>query len=186
MIHLILKSNFNKMPWKNGKGSTNEIFIYPPSSTLAKNDFSYRLSSAPIEQDTVFSLFPSKQRLLTTVKGAGFKLNSDEYEKFEIANFSGDEKTECELLKGPVLDFGIIYDPKKVKIQAKVLHLKADFNFSIAAENDYFITVLGGQITHNEQTLEELETLHYQQEQSCSLRVVKSAVLFYLSISTLP
>lgn len=174
------------MPWKNGKGVTTEIFIDPPTATIAKNDFNFRLSSAPIDQDSVFSLFAGKQRLLTTIKGAGFSLNSDEYEKFEIANFSGDEKTECKLLKGSVLDFGVIHDAKKVKLQAKILHLKMNFNFSLEPTNDYFITVLDGEITHNDQSLKELETLHYQQESSCSLNVVKSAVLFYACVTKLP
>lgn len=174
------------MPWKNGKGVTSEIFIHPAKSTVSKNDFFYRLSSAPINQDTTFSLFSGKQRLLTTVKGAGFKLNSDEYEKFEIAHFSGDEKTECSLLKGPVLDFGVIYDPNKVKVQAKLLHLKMDFNFSLEAQNDYFITVLDGAITHDGQQLKDLETLHYQQEANCSLHVVKNAVVIYITVITLP
>lgn len=174
------------MPWKNGKGVTTEIFIDPPTATIAKNDFSYRLSSAPIEQDTVFSLFADKQRILTTVKGAGFKLNANEYEKFEIAHFSGDEKTECTLLKGPLLDFGVIYDPKKVKLQAKILHLKTNFNFSLEQDSNYFITVLDGEIKHGEQSLKDLETLHYQFETSCNLHVIKSAVLFYLSVSAAP
>lgn len=174
------------MSWKNGKGVTNEIFIHPAKSTVNKNDFFYRLSSAPINQDTTFSLFSGKQRLLTTVKGAGFKLNSDEYEKFEMAHFSGDEKTECALLKGPVIDFGVIYDPQKVKVHAKILHLKMDFKFSLEQENDYFITVLDGEITHEGQQLKDLETLHYQQETNCSLCVVKSAVVIYITVARLP
>jgi environmental stress-induced protein Ves len=186
MIQPILKSNFVQMPWKNGKGITTEIFIYPPTATIAKNNFFYRLSSAPINQNTTFSLFSGKQRLLTNLKGAGFRLNSDEYEKFEVAHFSGDEIIECKLLKGPVLDFGVIYDPQKVKVQAKILNLKMDFNFSLELQNDYFITVLNGEIMHGEQSLKELETLHFQKETNCSLRVLKSAVVIYITVATLP
>lgn len=173
------------MPWKNGQGVTNEIFIEPAGASLAMNDFSIRLSSAPIEQDTSFSLFADKQRLLTTIKGAGFRLNSQDYEKFEIAQFSAGERTECKLIKGPVLDFGVIYDAKKVKLQAKILNLKTDFKFSFDADKEYFITVLEGELLHEGQQLTELETLHYQQESNCHLQVVKSAVLFYLCVQRL-
>lgn len=182
MIQAVLQSDFIKMPWKNGRGVTNEISIFPAGAKIEKNDFLYRLSSAPIEQDSDFSLFPGKQRLLTPVKGAGFKLNSKVYEKFEVADFSGGEKTHCSLLKGPVLDFGVLFDPVKVKAKARILHLKSQFSFALDPEQIYFFTVLEGELEHEGQKLKELESLHYQGEASCQLIPVKSAVLFYLGL----
>lgn len=183
MIESMLTSNFTKMPWKNGRGVTTEICIYPPEAKLEKNNFLYRLSSAPVEQDGDFSLFSGKRRILTPIKGAGFKLNSQVYEKFEVAQFSGDEKIYCSLLKGPILDFGVVYDPAKVKAQVRILHLKTDFQFSLDPVCDYFFTVLEGKLNHNGGLLGELETLHFQKEQSCHLQVEKGAVLFYLTLN---
>lgn len=182
MIQPILKSDFTQMPWKNGRGVTTEIFIYPPGATLEKNNFLYRLSSAPVEQDGDFSLFSKKRRILTPIKGTGFKLNSEVYEKFEVAQFSGDDRIHCSLLKGPILDFGIIYDPERIKAQVRILHLKTDMSFSLDRERDYFFTVLEGELSHNGQLLKDLESLHYHQESSCYLQVKKSVVLFYLTL----
>ena len=174
------------MPWKNGKGTTTEIFIYPENTKAQNNDFHFRLSSAPIESDSEFSIFPGKQRLLTTIKGAGFKLNNAVYEKFEVATFSGGEKTNCALLKGPVEDFGVIYDPNFFSVQSKILILKSDFAFSLNITNDYFFVVLDGVLRHENILIGPLETLHYSQEASCKLKVNKSAVLFYLSAEKFP
>lgn len=185
MITVIRKTNFIEMPWKNGKGITTQILIEPENAKLEKNDFYFRLSSAPIMQDTSFSLFTKKVRLLTPIKGAGFILNNDEYEKFEVAHFSGEEKTDCRLLKGPVVDFGVIYDPEKVKVQSKILNLKSGITFSLEEKNSYFVTVLSGELSHTEQTLSELETLHYKEEIKCELQIRKAAVLFFLTVSYL-
>ncbi|MBY0552916.1 HutD family protein [bacterium] len=181
MIRVIAKSEFKKMPWKNGNGITTQICIEPTTASLEQNNFTYRLSSASVEKDGDFSLFPGKNRILVPIQGAGFYLNDDEYEKFEVAQFSGDEKIHCSLFKGPVLDFGIIYNPKKIKAQARILNLKSDLSFSLEPENEYFITVLDGAISFNASTLGQLETLHYTKERSCNLQVKKSAILLYLS-----
>ena len=169
------------MPWKNGGGFTTQICIHPPTATLAKNDFLYRLSSAPIEKDGKFSVFTGKKRILVPIKGAGFQLNSEVYEKFEIAQFSGDSETQCSLLKGPVVDFGIIYD-SRVQASAKVLHLKSDFSFTLEEGYEHFFIILDGQMSHAEVALNELEGLHYTEEKSCHLVVPKKVVLFYASL----
>lgn len=171
------------MPWKNGKGTTTQICIEPATASIEKNDFFYRLSSAPVDKDGDFSLFPGKSRILVPIKGNGFCLNEDEYEKFEVAQFSGDEKVKCSLLKGPILDFGVIYDPKKVKAQARILNLKTDLSFSLDPDCEYFFTVLDGELSFNGEKLTQLETIHYKQEGSCHLHIVKSAILFYLSLT---
>ncbi|MGL4506261.1 MAG: HutD family protein, partial [Aeromonas sobria] len=49
MITLIKESDHQKMPWKNQQGSSSQILISPTGTSLAKLDFDYRLSSAPIK-----------------------------------------------------------------------------------------------------------------------------------------
>ena len=185
MIQKISQADFKKMPWKNGKGTTTQIAIFPPTSSMEKNDFSYRISSAPILVDSDFSVFPGKERLLTPIKGAGFVLNGDEYEKFEVAHFSGEAKSKVQLLKGPVEDFGIIYDPLIVKVQSRILHLKTPFQFSLDESAEYYITILSGALDFEQGSFVELETLHFKNEKECHLNILKSAILFYLKIEQL-
>jgi uncharacterized protein len=182
MIKKILESEFIKMPWKNGKGTTTQICIEPKTAKIEKNDFIYRLSSAPINQESEFSLFVGKNRILTPIKGAGFRLNNKAYAKYEVAQFSGNDEIYCTLLKGPVIDFGVIYDPVKVKVQARVLHLKSEMSFSLEPNKEYFITLLDGVLNYDSKVMTELETLHYQNENFCDLRPTNSAMIFFLSI----
>ena len=97
MITLIKESDQLKMPWKNRQGTTAQILISPPGSTLDKLDFDYRLSSAPIKEAGSFSRFPGYQRILLPVSGAGFVLNGHPYATFEAAHFSGEDETRCDL-----------------------------------------------------------------------------------------
>ncbi len=59
VITLIKESDHQKMPWKNQQGTTSQILISPKGSSLAKLDFDYRLSSAPIKSAGPFSPFPA-------------------------------------------------------------------------------------------------------------------------------
>ncbi|GIQ81938.1 uncharacterised protein family HutD/Ves, partial [Kipferlia bialata] len=72
LTHVIRVCDQRVMPWKNGKGSTAEILVSPPGTSLAKMDFTYRLSSAPVTEDGSFSHFPGFQRILLPIEGAGF------------------------------------------------------------------------------------------------------------------
>lgn len=182
MEKIFLKEHFKKMPWKNGNENTLQICIYPESSRFEDNQFLYRFSSAPIPKSCEFSSFPGMMRLLVAIKGAGFRLNSRVYEKFEVAHFSGDERTTCELLKDEVQDFGIIYNSEKVKLQPRVLQLKSDLSFSIDPLSQYFVTVLSGNLIFGDKNLQELETLHLNSESTCDLKVNRASVLFFLKM----
>ena len=165
------------MPWKNGRGSTTQIYIDPAGSSLEKNNFSLRLSSAPINEETEFSVFPGMQRFLVPIKGRGFEINANIYEKYEVAHFSGNKKIQCHLLEGPIVDFGIIYDPQNVDIQVRILNLKSKFVFQLEENSRYFLTVLFGALqytgnlegTDKMQLLTELETLVYENEKHCEI-----------------
>ncbi len=177
MIQLIEKNNFKQMPWKNGKGVTAQIWLSPEGSEFSQGQFHFRMSSASIEKNEDFSLFPGMERILIPIKGSGFQLNQDVYEKFEIARFSGDEKMNCTLLKGAVVDFGIIFNSKIVSINVKILHLKSAVQFTLEQQNQYFVSVLDGSLIHENKSLMSPETLYYFNEPLCRLNVQKSAVV---------
>jgi environmental stress-induced protein Ves len=102
------------MPWKNGKGSTKQILIEPKTAQFPNDHFLWRLSSAPILEDGLFSLFPGYQRLLMVIQGAGIKLNGRIILPNLAYSFSGDQKTTAELFTEPVIDLGLIFDPKRI------------------------------------------------------------------------
>ena len=147
------------MPWKNKQGTTLEIIISPASSLVDQLNFDYRLSSAPIVADSTFSNFPGYERLLLPIRGEGFSLNGHPYELFEVAQFSGDQKTECVLLKNEVLDLGLIFNPQKVSAQARTMHLNGNFQFSISPNQTHLVYVIQGVVLLNSQKAERGETV---------------------------
>lgn len=182
MIEIISQKNLQAMPWKNGKGKTDQISIFPAGSTVQKNNFLYRLSSAPVIESGEFSLFPGMHRILVPIQGAGFALDSDVYEKFEIAQFSGDTKIFCTLLKDSVVDLGLIYDPNKIKAHPRVLHLKSDFMISIESASHYLVSVLSGDIQIENKFLKMPETALFENETKMHLQIKKSAVVLFIKI----
>ena len=165
MITLIKESDQLKMPWKNRQGTTAQILISPPGSTLDKLDFDYRLSSAPIKEAGSFSRFPGYQRILLPVSGAGFVLNGHPYATFEAAHFSGDNETRCELLKKEVTDLGLIYHPARISANVRVLNLPFPLSLTLEADKCYLCHLLEGQLTVQGQQVAPGETLVVQEEE---------------------
>lgn len=131
-MKLIPRSDYQRKPWKNGQGFTEEIAVDPQQV--------WRLSAASISVDSSFSDYTGFRRYLAVWQGEGLLLNQHELRFGEIYTFSGDEKIFCRLLKGPVVDLGLIYDPHKCQAEMRFVSeekfstLKADVNFIFCAQ----------------------------------------------------
>lgn len=110
-------SEYKKMPWKNGQGTTFEIVKSPENSTLLDLNFDYRLSMAEINGENKFSLFNGFTRLLTVVRGEGITFNDDVIYQLQVKSFSGDLNVVSKPIveNEKVLDLGLIYNPNKIK-----------------------------------------------------------------------
>src|SRR5690606_21714276 len=71
MIHLH-PSDYTVQPWKNGKGTTAELWRLERDGALL-----IRLSRAAVVEDGPFSSFPGVERYLTVLAGPGFRLTGD-------------------------------------------------------------------------------------------------------------
>ncbi len=150
MIELIQKNTYLKMPWKNKKGVTSQIYLGPSTASFERLDFDFRLSSAPILENTTFSIFPGYERILLPIRGRGFYLNGVPYEQNEVAYFNADIETRCELIDGEVLDLGLIYNPKKIKTQVRIVNFKNSFSFNTEPTDRYLIYILKGSTKLND------------------------------------
>ena len=103
-----------RVPWKNGRGTTLELAIWPAGATLEAEDFLWRISKARVEEDGPFSSFAGCERHLVILEGAGLALSIEGSEQaafarpFEPVRFSGDASTAARLARGPVADFNVI------------------------------------------------------------------------------
>lgn len=107
---ILRPDSYQKMPWKNGGGTTTEIWkaVGPDGAVL------WRISIADVAADGPFSEFPGIDRWIMMVEGKGMELNVaglgvKRMEKpFEPLAFSGDARTECKLIDGPIRDFNLM------------------------------------------------------------------------------
>ncbi|MEH3023657.1 MAG: HutD family protein [Pseudomonas oryzihabitans] len=102
-------ADYQRMPWRNGLGSTLEIARDTPA-----DDFGWRLSLADVTQSGDFSPFAGMTRIISVIEGAGMRLLVDGIPtpalgRWQAFVFSGDARVSCELLDGPIRDFNLIY-----------------------------------------------------------------------------
>lgn len=107
----ILRSgDYQRMPWKNGGGVTTEIW----KASAAGDAMLWRLSIADVASDGPFSEFPGIDRWIMLIEGKGMELRVSDLgtrrveRLFEPLAFSGDAKTDCRLIDGPIRDFNLM------------------------------------------------------------------------------
>ena len=94
--------------WSGGK--TTQLFLHPPQSSYASRDFSVRVSSATVEQETsVFTSLPRFHRMLMPLSGTMklvYKGHGETLVKpYETAEFDGGWET---VSYGKCTDIGIM------------------------------------------------------------------------------
>lgn len=75
-IRLLRDGTYDRKPWKNGGGITEDVWLFPEGAS--HDDFDIRLSLAEISQDGPFSSFPGIDRTITLVGGDPFVLEFDD------------------------------------------------------------------------------------------------------------
>ena len=116
------------VPWKNGRGVTRELALWPED---AREDWAWRLSRALVDAAGPFSAFPGCERVLTVTSGPGLVLAHGaaapraRLRPLEPYRFSGEWATTAELVGGPVEDFNVITRVGRARAEVEVLRLGA-------------------------------------------------------------
>lgn len=105
------ENDFKDMLWKNGKGTTKELYRYPESG-----DFSLRISMAKITANGPFSPYPGIERHLIILSGQGCILRCNGTVTIltpdsPVFKFNGEDIIECKLISGEVVDFNVMVKP---------------------------------------------------------------------------
>ncbi len=170
MIEVLKKDSFKEMPWRNGGGSTLELFRIPQTG-----DFSFRLSMATVHSDGPFSFFPGIERILLLVEGKGFKLNKNSETilmdtPFSPLSFAGEEEISCQLIQGTCLDFNIMTKRDFAKSTLRIVEINGKNPLMIKA-----LCPLKFIYDTHAQTLTKLEQgdeIRFQSEHSFKLLII--------------
>lgn len=112
-------AQFRSMPWKNGGGSTTELAMRPPGSSLSQ-DFVWRVSLAEVRQSGPFSTFAGYERHIMQLSGLPMQLKHEggpareneplnvELGLFVPYLFPGEWKTSGEVSPGGAEDFNLM------------------------------------------------------------------------------
>jgi uncharacterized protein len=107
MKQLLTQADFTVMPWRNGLGSTTELFRADENGQLK-----WRISRASVTQDGDFSIFAGIARNLTVISGAGFRLLGDGVDlaarPLRPIAFSGDTALHAQDVQGASDDFNVM------------------------------------------------------------------------------
>ncbi|OTU28105.1 hypothetical protein CAT59_08800 [Acinetobacter pittii] len=122
------------MLWKNGAGFTLEI-----ARSQGEADFDWRISMADVTTSGPFSLFLSKQRIISVLDGQGMVLHVDDLpakklNQGDIFAFHGESHVQSELVDGAIRDLNLIYDPAKFHARFQWLNDAAEQTFISSAD----------------------------------------------------
>ena len=130
------KNDFVSKAWAGGE--TRELFSFPENSSCEKRNFLFRLSTAFIvDEETVFTSFPSYERYLMLLEGEIVLVHNKERSKklnsFDLDIFHGNEETKSfglgrdfnlivrEGLLGDLLKLDLKEEAEEVRIPANFL-----------------------------------------------------------------
>lgn len=66
-MRILRSAGHRQMPWKNGKGVTTEIAVFPEGAPV--DGFDWRISMAKVPESGPFSAFPGVDRVLAVLDG---------------------------------------------------------------------------------------------------------------------
>jgi len=102
------------MPWRNGGGTTTEIYVHPEGSGLDGTPFDWRVSIADVAADGPFSVFAGYDRTIMCIAGEGMILSGgaegdiDVRARFVPRAFRGEWSIVSRLVAGPIRDFNLM------------------------------------------------------------------------------
>lgn len=176
-ITKLSRSDYKIMPWKNGAGSTTELFIYPSDATV-QSGFDWRISLAQVPASGPFSSFQDHQRTIMLLSGEPMRLvhkNHGEHKlmPFEPYDFHGSWETSGILTGGPVEDFNVMLRDGRGRCEVKVCRSQEKRLFQLGKSDFRWVWVWSGSArlgcSDQEYSLSERESILLEDGMESSL-----------------
>lgn len=139
-----------RVPWKNGRGVTEELALWPASASFERGDFDWRISKAKIDEDGPFSMFAQHDRILVVTDGDGLVLSHASsaprarIRRLEPHRFRGDWSTSAALTHGAVADFNVLARRDAIDASVEALTLGTRRTRESFGPGHAFVHVLRG------------------------------------------
>jgi environmental stress-induced protein Ves len=186
--HVLRSGDYQRMPWKNGGGTTTEIW----KAESPAGEMLWRLSIADVASDGPFSEFPGIDRWIMVISGNGMELTIDGMgtkrldRLYQPLAFSGDATTTCRLLGGPIQDFNFMVRRNFGRGLLQALQLPSN-EASPSREDVTAVHVLSGSVeleTHDTRELAQGDSWISEEPDRAKVRAVGEAVVAMISIDT--
>jgi len=181
---ILRSSDYQRMPWKNGGGTTTEIW----KAASPAGEMLWRLSIADVASDGPFSEFPGIDRWIMVISGKGMELAIEGLgakrldRPFEPLFFPGDAKTDCRLIDGSIRDFNFMIARSFGEGTLQVLQLTAGMAAPLG-ENTAAVYVLAGSVEIESNDIRQLTTGDtWIAEQPGKVKITGEALLAVISI----
>ena len=149
--------------WKNGRGETAEIAVFPAKAGL--DDFGWRISMATVAMGGPFSSFLGVDRTLSLLRGKGMNLSVAGRQPIELTlgsapfAFAADLHTDAALVNGPVQDLNVMTRRGSFAHQTVRRQLAGPVTFCAAHGWLHLFCVSGGFVAQSFDTILSLEPL---------------------------
>ena len=187
-MRVLRAENYREMPWKNGGGTTTEIFVSPTGAGL--EDFDWRISMARVTSGGPFSQFAGIDRTLAILEGEGIILNVGGRIPIgltaasEPLPFPADAETHATLIGGAVTDLNVMTRRGKVSHSVERIEVSHPVEIEIGtgttmvfcAEGEISVEAAGNVRLGPRDTLlvePETETLRIEPKQHASVFLIR-------------
>lgn len=184
-MKILPAAGYRRMPWKNGKGETIEIAIFPPTATV--DDFDWRISMAPVVADGPFSRFEEIDRTLSILSGEGMALSVEGMApvilgtQSEPFSFPGDQKTDAILQAGPITDLNVM--TRRGRLSHHVMRMANGGSVVPRPEVDTTIVVVTQAARLRDRLLAPLDAILLSADEAGeTFEIASDAPLFVISI----
>lgn len=173
-MRILRAADYRRMPWKNGKGETVEVAVFPSDRSI--DNFDWRISMATVAENGPFSVFEGVDRTLSVLSGDGIALSIEGQDTVDLRigsaphAFPADAAASARLLGTVITDLNVM--TRRGRFRHKVGTITApstlgpvDGTVLVLCQSGFLEISAGG----TPETLHELDCAVFQTGQSAVL-----------------